>query len=870
MVTSLIAVLGLAATLLAAALVYERQQTRATQTFLHEADVALEVLSSSISIDVGRVHALRGLFHAAGLVTPEQFGVFVASTEGQLQNARAMEWLPVVSGDGREAYEAEARQRWPGFRITSRRADGRLQVAADALRFVPIAYVEPAAGNEAAVGYDLYSDPVRRQMLQEALLTNALAVSGRIHLVQHGGVADYGVLAALPVYAAGQTPTGAETLEERWGMVRGFVVGVYELRTLVESARAVSGADYESVQLAVFDVTEPERPTLLFAEAGAARVYADWLVGTHRETGLQVGGRSWSLVARPPQVLATQPQMVVQTLVIGLLLTLVAASLTRQQLTVALDIEREVSRRTLALNEANQSLAAEAESRRRAQMELQTAEARVRAILNATGSGIVVINQQLRVETCNAAYAAMHGYTLEQVIGEDPIALMLADACAAPVREAVSAYLRGGPTEQLAATLEAVGKHRDGHEFPILASVAPMELPDGRRVVGVHTDVTELKQIESERDLFFNMTHDLFAVCTLDGLILRASTSFQQVLGYHASELVGQTYHKVVHTGDHATVARFLSALEGGSGFDTLEDRLVSRTGEVRWFRWSVVADREHHRIYCSGLDITDRMHRELAIKELNANLAAANARLESMNVELQDFAHIISHDLKAPLRGITTLVTWLQADHAQQLDAEGLHLLELLQKRTDRLGELLEGVLRYSRATRVGAQAEVDVAATVREVLAVLPVPPGFQVHIAPDLPPVRADEARLYQVFLNLIDNAIKHHDRETGEIRIWSERADGELRYCVGDDGPGIEPRQHARVFQIFQVGHQPADGAVSGIGLAIVKRVMESLGGRIRVLSDGVRGTTMVLVMPGVAPAPTRPDAGAAGGDADASV
>jgi signal transduction histidine kinase len=228
----------------------------------------------------------------------------------------------------------------------------------------------------------------------------------------------------------------------------------------------------------------------------------------------------------------------------------------------------------------------------------------------------------------------------------------------------------------------------------------------------------------------------------------------------------------------------------------------------------------------------------------------AKHVQLERTNRELDEFAHVVSHDLKAPLRGIISLSTWIAEDCADLLPKESQEHLQLLAQRTRRMSELIDGILRYSRAGRARSPAEpVDVGELVRDVVDSLASPPSIHVRVRTPLPIVHYDRTQLRQVFQNLLANAIQHLGRPTGEVVVSCREEPGAFEFSVSDDGVGIEQRHFERIFRIFQ-SLDPA-APTAGIGLAIVKKIVEKNGGSVGVNSPpgaGARFRFSVLKAP----------------------
>jgi signal transduction histidine kinase len=215
---------------------------------------------------------------------------------------------------------------------------------------------------------------------------------------------------------------------------------------------------------------------------------------------------------------------------------------------------------------------------------------------------------------------------------------------------------------------------------------------------------------------------------------------------------------------------------------------------------------------------------------------------LESVNRELREFAYVVSHDLKAPLRGIDSLVSWIATDYADRFDEAGKENLALLVARVCRMHALIDGILEYSRMGSVREQLQpIDLSALIPEIIDLLAPPTHVAVTVETSLPVLLAERARIQQVFQNLIGNAIKYMDKPSGNIRIGCRPVDGFWEFYVADDGPGIEERYFEKIFQIFQTAHNKPGVESTGVGLTIVKKIVEMYGGSIEVESVVGKGS-----------------------------
>ncbi|MEM8962780.1 MAG: ATP-binding protein [Acidobacteriota bacterium] len=210
-------------------------------------------------------------------------------------------------------------------------------------------------------------------------------------------------------------------------------------------------------------------------------------------------------------------------------------------------------------------------------------------------------------------------------------------------------------------------------------------------------------------------------------------------------------------------------------------------------------------------------------------------AELERSNRDLDQFAYVASHDLKAPLRAITNLSVWLEEDLGDTLDDEAREQMRLLRSRVRRMNALIEGILQYSRLGRLGTEGErVDVGKLLHELIPMLEIDSRFEIVIGEPMPVLVTRRLRLEQVFANLITNAVKHHDQDKGRIEILARRDGDTWSFTVTDDGPGIAPEHREKVFMMFQTLRAASDSTEStGLGLSLVKKLVEDEGGVVEI-------------------------------------
>lgn len=296
----------------------------------------------------------------------------------------------------------------------------------------------------------------------------------------------------------------------------------------------------------------------------------------------------------------------------------------------------------------------------------------------------------------------------------------------------------------------------------------------------------------------------------------------------------------LIHPEDNEKLdATIYSELEKGDAF-VAEFRLKQPDGKYRWVqsRGKAVMRRDHAPTRIAGIftDITP--------------LKKTEEQLRRMNEELEQFAYIASHDLKAPLRGIDNLAKWISEDLDDVLTEDARDKMKLLRGRVSRLEMLLEDILQYSRAGRiVDEPVPVDTGEMVARIVESINLPPGFSVTVDDVMPVVQSSYTPLEQVFMNLINNACKHHDRAEGKITVSAVDRGFYYEFAVSDDGPGIPAEFQERVFRMFQTLKPRDEKESSGLGLSIVKKLIEWQGGRVWIVSTaGQRGASFHFMWP----------------------
>lgn len=362
--------------------------------------------------------------------------------------------------------------------------------------------------------------------------------------------------------------------------------------------------------------------------------------------------------------------------------------------------------------------------------------------------------------------------------------------------------------------------------------------------------IGQVRESEAHTRALLNNLIDGVASVNQQGVIRSFNPAGERIFGYTEKEIIGQNIDLLfpaLESGEDPHTEYFKSYPDMG------KSRALGVAREVAGLRkdgtefpmdLAVVEmyDGDHSMFVGIMRDISERK----LVEEQKTRLMN---ELESANEELKSFAYVVSHDLKAPLRAIGALADWLSTDYADKFDDEGKEHMRLLVSRVHRMGNLIDGILQYSRVGRVReALVAVDLSQVVREVIDLLSPPANVIISVENVLPTIVAEPTRIQQIFQNLLSNAIKYADKPQTRIRIACRDEGEHWKLSITDNGPGIESRHFERIFHLFQT-LAPRDRIEStGVGLALVRKIVEMYGGLIWVESVVGEGSTFYFTLP----------------------
>lgn len=490
-------------------------------------------------------------------------------------------------------------------------------------------------------------------------------------------------------------------------------------------------------------------------------------------------------------------------------------------------------------------------------------------VVDGSTNMVVVTDRERRITWVNATYTRVTGWALPECLGKRPRDVLHGPQTCPDALARLSALLQQGRS---VSNFELVNHKKSGEPYHVALNIEPIRDARGEvcAYLSIQSDITERRQQErhtAELKQRLEMAQRLARLGRIDTEVdtgrSRWSSEVYRILGMVPDEVPrgfdGLLAFAVPE--DAAELRRSMAIqMEAGEEIDA-EFRVTGLQGQQRWVRcrgvpvcadgrcepppsWSV----QDITLYKARLEEKRRRN-----EELNQLVLARTRKLEESNRALEEFSCALSHDLRSPLRHVSGLVQLIRENLATGSVDDCLSYCDRIMQGTHRMQNLIEGLLSFARMGNEGLNIQrVDLDALLREVVVGLHNDVGLRNvdwRIAPDLPAIQGDPVLLREVWVNLLDNALKYTGhREISEVEIgWHQHQDGPV-FFVRDNGVGFDPAQAHKLFGMFQRLHREPQFQGEGIGLALVRRIVESHGGRIWATSKIGQGATFYFLLP----------------------
>ena len=801
---------------------------------------------------IRRIHqyeyGLRGtmaLWQASASVKRDGFAALVRSHDlaTEFPGALGLGFIRRVERANLAAFQAETR--------ADHAPDFQLKTSGDATDLFVIEFIEPLASNRAAQGFDVGQEAQRRDAAERAMLTGLATLTRPITLVQ-AKTEGPGFLIYYPVYKNGPHPPNAEAR-------RSTLFGWIYMPIVANRIFAAIDQDLnDEIDFRVYDGDDPQ-PTRLIYDGYAQ---AEKINGTeppehrlHRTVTLPIGGLTWAVHYRAGATFVPTSRLGVYSVALGgPLLTFLLSGL-------LLNLGRTARKAQELANAMTADLAAALH-----QSDL------LAMVAKHTTNAVIMTDTQNHITWVNDGFTRLTGYSAVEVLGKLTDQLLLS-----PLAEPLTvASIRAALAQESGFHGEVRIRSKAGRDLWVDMDKVPLRDVDGRLAgyIEVNLDISARKIADHE----LREKEERLALATLHNGIgiwdwnlvtseMIWDDSMFALYHIHRKDFTGteEAWRKSLHPDDLARGDQEVAdAIADKKPFDTVF-RVVWPNGEIRHIKAVAKVFRDEKntplRMLGTNWDITSLMRAEAEIRSLNAGLekrvAERTTKLELANKELEAFSYSVAHDLRAPLRAVDGFARMLIEEYATQLDENGQRMLNVIHDEGQRMGRLIDDLLAFSRISRQQTEpVPIDMQAMAQEVYNELRAhEPGRTIQFElTALPTAFGTPVMIRQVWENLMSNSLKFtRQRPVSKIEIGTlGRKGADWVYYIKDNGVGFDMRHANKLFRVFHRLHSQPELEGTGVGLALVQRILQSHGGQIWAESAVDQGACFYFTLPAPPP------------------
>lgn len=491
--------------------------------------------------------------------------------------------------------------------------------------------------------------------------------------------------------------------------------------------------------------------------------------------------------------------------------------------------------------------------RKAAEQSIINSEEKRRLIMNAALDAIVCIDTNGDITFWNPMAETIFGWKENDVMGKRLSGIIIPEQFRSRHDQGIANYLKTGNAPALNVLLELSAIKSSGEEFPVELTILPIKQGGDEFFCAFIRDITERKKAENtiqaaynEKNIILESIADAFFAVDKNWIVTYWNKHAEKVLHVPKNEILGQHLWDVFSDStDSESYKNYHLAIEKNQAIH-FEDYYPALS---KWYEISAYPSGNGLSVYFK--DISERKLSEIRVSELNESLRMHVKELAISNAELEQFAYVASHDLQEPLRMVTNFLTQLELKYGDVIDAKGKRYIAFAVDGAKRMRQIILDLLEFSRIGRTEDSLEdLDLNELVKEIQILFrnQLEEKKAIICSDQLPVIKAHKAQLRQVFQNLVSNALKYtRENIPSKIQITAIELNTHWQFAVTDNGIGIDAEYFDKIFIIFQRLHNQNEFSGTGMGLAVSKKIIENLEGRIWVESEEGNGSTFYFTI-----------------------